>query len=460
MAHDVFISYSSKDKPTADEVCATLEGEGIRCWIAPRDVTPSMEWGAAIIDAIKNARVMVLVFSANANGSPQIRREVERAVNHNVAILPFRVENILPDQTLEYFISDVHWLDALNPPLESHIKVLAGTIKGLLASAQTGEAQLEQSAESGPAIPAAAPTAAADSVSAAAGVPLQAANAPVEAHAPSDAVAAPVARSRKIPVWVWIGAAAILVLAAVLVFRSGGKARTSGASTTELSANAKQATEQADELMSQKRYAEVAPLADGACNDGSMEACYILGQLYDQGWGVAQDEVKASSLFLKACNGGQAGACTDLGILYDDGRGVGKDSTQALSYFQMACNGGNSGGCFDLGLRYENGDGVPKDYVKAAPLYQKACDWGESNACNNLGLLYLNGLGVTKDYAQASPLFQKACDGGDMAGCGNLGLIYTRGYGVAASVAKGRTFFKQACNGGDDWSCTQLKRMQ
>ncbi len=455
MAHDVFISYSSKDKPTADAVCATLEGEGIRCWIAPRDVTPSMEWGAAIIDAIKSARVMVLVFSANANGSPQIRRDVERAVNHNVAILPFRVENILPDQTLEYFISDVHWLDALNPPLESHIKVLAGTIKGLLASAQTEEAQPEP----GPALPpAAAPGAAAGTVGG--GVPLQAASLPVEAQALSAAVGAPIARSRKIPVWVWIGAAAVVVLAAALVFRSGGKARTSGASTTELTANAKQATEQADELMSQKRYAETAPLADGACNDGSMEACYILGRLYDEGWGVAQDEVKASSLFLKACNGGQAGACTDLGILYDDGRGVGKDFTQARSYFLMACNGGNAGGCFDLGLRYENGDGVPKDYVKAAPLYQKACDWGDSDGCNNLGMLYLNGLGVTKDYAQASPLFQKACDGGDMAGCGNLGLIYTRGYGVAASAAKGRAFFKQACNGGDDWSCTQLKRME
>ena len=27
MAHDVFISYSSKDKPVADAVCAGLEGE-------------------------------------------------------------------------------------------------------------------------------------------------------------------------------------------------------------------------------------------------------------------------------------------------------------------------------------------------------------------------------------------------------------------------------------------------
>ena len=138
MAHDVFISHSAKDKVTADAVCAMLEAEGVRCWIAPRDVLPSMEWGEAIIDAIEECRIMVLVFTANANESPQIRREVERAVNRGVAILPVRIEDVLPGKGLEYFIGNVHWLDALNPPLEAHLKSLAGTIKILLARSGHG----------------------------------------------------------------------------------------------------------------------------------------------------------------------------------------------------------------------------------------------------------------------------------------------------------------------------------
>ncbi len=132
MAHDVFISYSAKDKTTADAVCAMLESEGIRCWIAPRDVVPGMEWGECIIEAIEQTRVMVLVFTAHADASPQIRREVERAVNHGVAILPLRIEDIMPGRALEYFIGNVHWLDALTPPLEAHLKSLAGTVKMLL----------------------------------------------------------------------------------------------------------------------------------------------------------------------------------------------------------------------------------------------------------------------------------------------------------------------------------------
>ena len=132
MAHDVFICHSAKDKTTAAAVCAMLESNGVRCWIAPRDVTPGMEWSECIIDAIEECRVMVLVFTTNANESSQIRREIERAVNRGVAILPIRIEDILPARALEYFIGNVHWLDALTPPLESHIQNLAGTVKILL----------------------------------------------------------------------------------------------------------------------------------------------------------------------------------------------------------------------------------------------------------------------------------------------------------------------------------------
>jgi hypothetical protein len=135
MAHDVFISYSSKDKPVADAVCAGLEGRGIRCWAAPRDILPGSDWGAAIIDAITGSKVMVLIFSGNANASPQIKREVERAVAKGVKILPFRIEDVPMSKSLEYFISTPHWLDALTQPLEGHIARLAETV-GFLANAR------------------------------------------------------------------------------------------------------------------------------------------------------------------------------------------------------------------------------------------------------------------------------------------------------------------------------------
>ena len=115
MPYDAFISYCSEDKKIADAVCGTLEANKIRCWIAPRDVGPGRTWGSAIVEAIGESAVMVVIFSQHSNGSPQVMREIERAVNKGVAIIPFRVENVVPSKDLEYFISSCHWLDAMNP---------------------------------------------------------------------------------------------------------------------------------------------------------------------------------------------------------------------------------------------------------------------------------------------------------------------------------------------------------
>jgi tetratricopeptide (TPR) repeat protein len=148
MAHDVFVSYSVKDKTTADAICASLEANGIRVWIAPRDVMPGSDWGESIIDAIHESKVMILVFSANSNASPQIKREIERAVNKGVTVVPFRIDDVMPSKTLEYFISTQHWLDAFTPPLEKHLDSLVGILQSLIA--KKGEKVVEPHLKSQP----------------------------------------------------------------------------------------------------------------------------------------------------------------------------------------------------------------------------------------------------------------------------------------------------------------------
>jgi hypothetical protein len=128
MAHDVFVSYSSKDKPVADAIVAGLEYKGVRCWIAPRDITPGISWGQAISEAIEESRIMVVILSGNSNQSRQVLREVERAVAKDVVVIPFRIQDIDPTGAMAYFLSSEHWLDAITPPLEKHIEKLRKTI--------------------------------------------------------------------------------------------------------------------------------------------------------------------------------------------------------------------------------------------------------------------------------------------------------------------------------------------
>jgi hypothetical protein len=132
MNFDVFISHSSKDKIAADATCAALEAAGVRCWIAPRDVLPGTAYAEAIVDAIAACRLMVVIVSSNANASHQMHREIERAASHGVPILPMRIEEIVPSKSLEYFLGEIHWLDALTPPLAAHLERLVARARAIL----------------------------------------------------------------------------------------------------------------------------------------------------------------------------------------------------------------------------------------------------------------------------------------------------------------------------------------
>jgi len=132
--HDVFISYAQEDKPVADAVCAKLESKNILCWIAPRDIPPGKNFPEAIIEGIEEGKVVVLIFSSFANKSPHVTRELTNAVNKGRVIIPFRIEDVIPSKSMEYLISVPHWLDAITPPLDSHIEILADTVEYIISS--------------------------------------------------------------------------------------------------------------------------------------------------------------------------------------------------------------------------------------------------------------------------------------------------------------------------------------
>jgi hypothetical protein len=132
MAHDVYISYSNRDKPIADGICANLEAAGVRCWIAPRDITPGEDWPTSITKAISQSRVMVLVFSADSNSSEDISRELFLAANSKLIIIPFKIEDIEPEPGKQYYLARTHWLDAINPPTQEQIRSLIDSVKAVI----------------------------------------------------------------------------------------------------------------------------------------------------------------------------------------------------------------------------------------------------------------------------------------------------------------------------------------
>jgi hypothetical protein len=139
IVNDVFISYSHADRKVADLICANLESKRIKCWVAPRDVPPGENYQASIIDAIDASSMMVLVFSAAANDSPHVIREITRAVSRGLVLIPFRIENVPLSKSMEYLISLPHWMEATEPPMDDHIDRLAARILSVMKGQEHGD---------------------------------------------------------------------------------------------------------------------------------------------------------------------------------------------------------------------------------------------------------------------------------------------------------------------------------
>jgi hypothetical protein len=153
MAHIVFISYADRDKDVANKVCSILESREIQCWIAPRDVPFWETYPRAIVQAIKEAQVMVLVLSSAANDSPYVIKEVERAVAKRITIFPLLVEKVPLDESLEFCLAGINWLDATDD-LEACLEQLADKLERKLSELKkTPETTEERVSEEEPETP-------------------------------------------------------------------------------------------------------------------------------------------------------------------------------------------------------------------------------------------------------------------------------------------------------------------
>jgi TolB-like protein len=126
---DVFLSYASQDAAVAEVVVAALEQQGIKCWIAPRDVTPGAFYAGAIVQAIDAARATVLILSQSSAASPHVVREVERAASKRHPVLSLRIDQVLLPPDLEYFLNSSQWLEADGDNLARVIPRLAAALR-------------------------------------------------------------------------------------------------------------------------------------------------------------------------------------------------------------------------------------------------------------------------------------------------------------------------------------------
>jgi serine/threonine protein kinase len=136
----VFISYSSANRPIAEAACESLETNGIRCWIAPRNVDPGVPYAGQIIQGLRESKAVVLLFSDHANRSANVLREIEFATNQRLPVLSLRLDGAVMSDDLAYYLRVVHWHDVSGRNSDpERVADLSSQISKLLAATSPGE---------------------------------------------------------------------------------------------------------------------------------------------------------------------------------------------------------------------------------------------------------------------------------------------------------------------------------
>lgn len=136
--HRVFISHANQDAEAAQQILAALEGEGVRCWIAPRDIMAGEQWAGSIVRAIEDSQAVLVVFSEASNGSPQVAREMELAVSNHKRLIPVRVADVRPTRDMQYFLGVSHWIDAFRGGLAANRAEIVRHVRGAIDEPNPG----------------------------------------------------------------------------------------------------------------------------------------------------------------------------------------------------------------------------------------------------------------------------------------------------------------------------------
>lgn len=337
----IFISYSTKDSAIANDICSTLESNGVNCWIAPRDITPGHRWAQAIMTALKNCSAMVLVYSRESNQSEQVYNEIDKAFSYKRVIIPFLTDTTPMSEELEYYLSRKHWLTAY-PDYTKELNNLLEAVKRFYPA----DALQSRSTPGSPVQP----------------VP--------QTSSPEEEQVNYLAMGKK-------------------YLYGDGVPQDSAAAEKWYRLAAEQGVAEAQNKLGDlyyygegvpKDYTEAAKWYQMAAEQGNAGAQANLGFMYNYGHGVINDFAKAAEWFRIAAEQGHAGAQYNLSVMYLQGNGVSKDSVEAAKWCRMAAEQGEANAQYNLGVMFYYGDGVPNDFTEAEKWYRRAVEKGHSDA--------------------------------------------------------------------------------
>ena len=413
MRYDVFISYSSIDQKITEGVCAYLEQQGIRCFVAYRDIPRGVVWAKAIVEALEQSRMMVVLFSKNFNKSEQVEREIELASDSKMTILTFRLSDDDFEGAKKYYLQNLHWIDAFPNP-ERSFGALHRNVASLL------------------------------------GIPVSGGT----VHVKKDPPKSPETNKSNRFLWIVIACLSVALVVAVVFSNRNSSDSGSIAETVKVETGSKKSSD-SDSKTVQDSKVENVQAKKSEFSKEEVEQFYYNGIGED----TKKNYTEAVKWYKRAAEQGHVKAQHYLGRLYEDGNGVSKDLSEALRWYKKAADQGYDHAQWYLGLCYHEGKGVSEDLSEAVRWYKKSADQGYKLGQCWLGLCYYNGRGVSKNLTEAVSWFKKAADQGYDYAQYLLGECYENGKGVSQDINEAIKWYKKAADQGDADAKAALERL-
>lgn len=424
---DVFISYSTKDQELIEEIVRHLEAAGISCWFAPRNIMPGAEWVTAINDAIEEAKIFLLIYTENSNSSRQVHNEVALAFNMEKIMIPLRLADIPMNTEMKYYLTRVHWLDAVNQTPEHRMESVTDYVQAILHWEKTDKLTGN-----------------------------------LAGH---DAKEQGNPQKNGVQWMVRIFVAVILALCILCV----------GILFSKRQDSFQEAYAQGQEFWEEGRIKEARYCFEKAALQGDTRGQLALGtmhadelllgmRLHEKDLDVNAESAEIKKYGEELVRGGFTEANYLLGFYYaEEFNGV-RDKKKAFSYFELAAQSQDAEWrlrslgymCFLHGIsdqEMESSLEMVDSYAEKIrdlleemkdrklenwPAYSKTCELA-GNAYRNLG-----------EGEKAFAWYQKAAEAGNMAAMNQLGLAYLRGDGVEENKEFAREWFQKAADAGEE----------
>ncbi|MBQ9773001.1 MAG: TIR domain-containing protein [Lentisphaeria bacterium] len=114
MKHDVFISYSRKDSEKIQKILSFLKEKNISFWIDIDGAYSGKSYKSEIIQAIRQANILLFLSSENSNKSEHVIKEISCAVSYKKTIIPVKIDNARYSDDIEYDLINIDYIDMEN----------------------------------------------------------------------------------------------------------------------------------------------------------------------------------------------------------------------------------------------------------------------------------------------------------------------------------------------------------